>query len=335
MIALLVACLASQDLATWSFTEREGGSHPGTVRGRKEVEVMLSAIPRSAAIHRAVFRPGRDEAEAFASRDRGVRITLAGSDQPLPLLPPRYASFDATEAVRAAVASDSPRVVFRIEDFPGYRPISTRLDVTGAFKAKNEIPRAKGLAARHRAGQTILTWTEPRKLVEQEGPTVAAFRPAAGRAADGPIRFRIYRSARPFTAATVAESELVDEVGPLTGWNPDFHGMSPRDDAPVRRFVVDEGRPPVAPDTAVYAHHPSKAGKAYYFVSVAVNGEEDLSSFDDGNALRGPVEEEVGPGAPVLQRIERPASFNYVDQPVLHYFVRWEAPPRSNRPSRP
>ena len=328
---LLLACLAAQDAATWSFTEREGGSHPGTLRGREQVEVVLSQIPRSAVVHRAVFRPGRDEGEAFASRDRGVRVTIAGTDTPLALLPPRYVSFDVTEAVRAAVASDSPRVIFSIADFPGYRPMATRLDVTGSFKAKNEVPRAKGISVRHRAGQTILTWTEPRTPLDRENVTFREFRQVP----EGPVRFRIYRGERPFSAATIGGAEFVGEVGPLTGWNPEFHGISPRDDSPVRRFVVEEGRPPVAPGTGVYAHNPAKAGKAFYFVSTAVNGEEDLSTFDEGNALREPVEEEVGPGAPVLQRVERPDTFNYVEKPELHYFVRWEAPPRSNRPSRP
>lgn len=328
---LLLACLFVQDAATWSFTEREGGSHPGTVRGREQVEVMLSSIPRSAVIHRAVFRPGRDESEAFASRDRGVRVTLAGSDSPLPLLPPRFASFDVTEAVRAAVASDSPRVAFSLADFPGYRPMATRLDVTGAFAAKSKVPRVRGIAARHRAGQTLLTWTDPRPVLDREQVAFRDFRQLP----DVPVRFRIYRSERPFGAATVGSAELVDEVGPLTGWNPEFHGISPRDDSPVRRFVVEDGKLPVPPGTGVYAHNPAKAGKAWYFVSVAVNGEEDLSAFDEGNALKEPVEEEVGPGLPVLQRVERPASFNYVEKPELHYFVRWEAPPRSNRPSRP
>jgi hypothetical protein len=225
-------------------------------------------------------------------------------------------------------------VIFSLARFPGYRPTKTRLDVTGSFKATREIPRVRNLAARHAAGQTVLTWTEPGPA-PPETSTVAAFRTTAAQAAEGAVRYRIYRSAEPFGPGTAAKAELVDEIGPLSGWNPEFFGTSPRENATVPRYVVDEGKGPVAPGTAVYAHNPAKAGKAHYFVSVAVNGEEDLGAVEAGNALAEPVAEEVGPGLPVLQRVERPPSFNYVERPELHYFVRWEAPPRANRPSRP
>jgi len=53
---------------------------------------------------------------------------------------------------------------------------------------------------------------------------------------------------------------------------------------------------PVAPGTGNYAHNPKVAGKACYAVSVAVNGEENLSSFDAGNSTPKAIEETVGLG---------------------------------------
>src|SRR5207237_9824627 len=93
-------------------------------------------------------------------------------------------------------------------------------------------------------------------------------------------RYRIYRSTEPITAGTIGRAELVDEVEPLTGWDSDFHGISPKPDAVIPRFVVLDGEAPVAPGTAVYAHNPKTAGRAYYAVKLALDGEEDLSNFD-------------------------------------------------------
>ncbi len=325
-----------QDAATLSFAEHPAATFPNTVEGRAKVAVDLSAL-RGAAIHRAVFRPGRDEGEAFASRDAAVRVTAEGSDEPLGLLPPRYASFDATAAVRRALEGGGSKIVFHLSAFPGYRPMATRLDVTCAAKAKNPVPAVTGLAARHRAGQTILTWREIEPPVTAGEVTFKEWRghlaALAGRSRQ--VRYRIYRSAEPITAATMVRAELVDEVGPLTCWNPDYYGISPKDGDRVRRYAVEDGKEPVAPGTGIYAHNPRAAGKAFYAVSAAVNGEEDFAALGEGSATKEALDEKVGPGEPILQRVERPKSFGYVDAPTLHYYVRWEAPPRSNRPSRP
>src|SRR5262249_61590535 len=91
----------------------------------------------------------------------------------------------------------------------------------------------------------------------------------------------------------------------------------------------------VPPGTGIYVHNPKQAGNMYYALSLAVNGEEDLSTFYEKNATKEAVAETVGPGEPILQRSETPKSFLYVDRPTLHYYVRWESPPRCNLPSRP
>lgn len=328
MLAFLVAALLAQNASTLSFSERDGSTFPGALQGRERVDIDLSQLPKGITVYRAVFRPGRDENEAFASRDRGVRVTVAGSDRALPLLAPRYTSFDVTEAVQAAL--DKGEIRFSMADFRGYRPIGSRLDVTCSAKARGRIPRVANLTAVHREGQTLLTWTEAEPA--PESLTYTAWRALP---AEQPLRYRIYRSEVPFTFATIGKAELVDEVKPFTAWNPDFQGVSPKDDALVPRYVVEDGKAPVAPGTGIYAHHPKKAGKAYYAVSAALNGEEDLSLFTVANSTENPVEETVGPGRPILQRTVAPKSFSYVDGPTLHYFVRWESAPNSNLPSRP
>jgi dienelactone hydrolase len=329
ILLFLTAVVLSQNASTLSFSEREGSTFPGALQGRERVDVDLSDLPKGVTIYRAVFRPGRDDAQAFGTRKGGVKVTVAGSEQPLPLLGPRFQSFDVTEAVRSALEKGEVR--FSMVEFPGYRPIQSRLDVTSSARARNKIPRVTNLTARHRAGQTILTWTEV-DPPPSESLTYGAWRLLP---TDTPVRYRIYRSEVPFTFATVGRAELVDEVRPRTAWDPDFQGVSPKDDAVVPRYVVEEGKSPVAPGTGIYVHNPKTAGKAYYAVSAAVNGEEDLSLFTVANSAEDPIEETVGPGEPVLQRVVTPPSFSYVDGPTLYYFVRWEAGATSNLPSRP
>ena len=328
---------AAQDAATVSFGQNHSATHPRTISGAETIRVDLSALPAGTTVHRATLRPGRVEGEAFTHRDRPIRVTLDGQDQPLRLLAPRFTSFDVTSDVRAALAAGKNEVSFTFAVFPGYQAPENRLDVTCTARAKREIPRVSDLTVIHRAGQTLLTWREP---ILPNPPEKLNFRDwAALREAhvvrSKQHRYRIYRSLEPVTAATIAKAELVDEVEPLTGWNGEFYGIDPKKDAIVPRFVVLEGAGPVPPGTAVYAHNPKAGGRAYYAVTLAVDGEEDLTAFGAGNALAEPIEEGAGLGVPVLQRVEHPQEFVYVKGPKLHYYVRWESAPNANLPSRP
>ena len=153
-------------------------------------------------------------------------------------------------------------------------------------------------------------------------------------AAKRKVTYRIYRSARPITAESIGQAKLIDEIGPGTCWNDEYYGVYPKKDSPALRYAVDERVGPVAPGTGIYAHNPARAGKAWYAVAVAVDGAEDLAALGKGNTA-GPVDETVGPGELILQRTDKPDQFMYRRKCVLNYYVRWEAPPRANVPSRP
>ncbi|MFI5381347.1 MAG: alpha/beta hydrolase family protein, partial [Tepidisphaerales bacterium] len=337
-MALVVqsAKLLAEDIATLSFSANDAGALPRSVKAGKTIEVDLSALPQKATIIRAVLRPGRDEREASPDRLRPVKVSVRDGE-PLPLIPPRFTAFDATAAVRQAREGGRDTIAFDVLSLSAYRPADTRLDITCSGKAVHDIPRVSNLRAAHRAGQTILTWSEvdpPTSAAELTWKDWKALQAALARQ-PSPIRYRIYRSSEPITSATIAKAELIDEVGPLSCWNHDYFGEGAKDADKLRRYVVEENGGPVAPGTGIYAHNPKAPGKAYYAVSIAVNGEENLGAFDPGNSTRGATEETVGPGEPILQRIERPKSFNYVDGPTLHYYVRWESWPNCNRPSSP
>jgi hypothetical protein len=317
-----------------------GGSHPGALEiSGKEVRVDLSAVPRSARVIRAVLRVARDPDTNRGSNDLAfetIRITADGA--PLELRPPRYADFDATAATLKAAGAGS-KVVFNVERFGGWKPEKTRLDVTIIAPisggSSSAAQRASGVQAWHRAGQTFVTWKAPDTLLSKEDATIQDLKEARKKSLAGPVtRFAVYRSRRAITSETIGEAELIDEVDGFTIWNGEFHGVYPKPEDPALRYALRDGEAPAPPGTGVYVHRPSEAGKAWYAVVLALDGAQDFSSLADGGAV-GPIEETVGSGEPVLQRVETPKSFNYVDNPKLEYYVKWESPPECNLPSQP
>lgn len=183
----------------------------------------------------------------------------------------------------------------------------------------------RGVGLRHSAGQTFITWTEANP--PQLGPDVSfnEARKTRQTLRDKKIEYRIYRSTQPI--ASIEGLEPIATVGPLSGWNLDFYG----DDRPAHkafRYVIEDGKEPLPSDRGLCVFAPSTAGNAYYAVTLAVDGKEDRT-LEKNTA--GPIAETVGAGVPVLQRIVRPKEFNYVANPTLHYFTRWESPPNANR----
>jgi pimeloyl-ACP methyl ester carboxylesterase len=333
-LSFIVLADSAEEAATWSFGVGNKAAVPHTVTvSGNTIVADISALPEKAEVFRAVLRCRREGRR----RDGVVVASVDRPDEPLPLMPPRFASLDATEPVRRAMARGAGKVEFQVKAFSGRERETTRLDVSLlGGKAKNDLPAPKGFRARHRNGQTFLTWQECDPPTTQENLTVHELRDLRRKLDEHrEVRYRIYRSKTPITAATIAEAELVDEVSSLTCWNGDFYGASPKPEDAALRYVVEDGKKPVPSGMGIYAHNPAKAGKAYYAVTLTVNGEENLTTFSRGNALISPLHETVGPGDPILQRIEKPKTFLYFDNPTLHYYVRWESPPRSNLPSRP
>ncbi len=199
-----------------------------------------------------------------------------------------------------------------------------------ATAAENQ---AGGLTARHRAGQTLLTFREVDPPVTQESIAAKQLKDLLRTLDDKKrVRYRVYRSDRPISS--VANLEPVAEVPPLTCFNADYHGIYPKPQQQAPRYVVDEGRRPVPPGTGICAYCPKNAGDAFYAVTVVVDGKEN-TSLDESNSLRRAIRETLGPGAPVLQRIEKPEQWQYVKNPTLYYYVRWESPPNCAARGKP
>jgi hypothetical protein len=218
----------------------------------------------------------------------------------------------------------------RLVSFPTVACLFVLLPLT---RAPADQEQAGDLAAWHQAGQTFLTFTEVDPRVTEDSLPVRELKQILRAQPDErTIRYRIYRSDRPITS--LRDRQPVAEIPPLSCWNADFYGASPKPEAEAFRYVVREGEGPVPPGTGICACSPSAEGEAYYAVTVVINGQENVS-LDASNSLQQPVPETVGPGVPVLQRVVTPDSFHYVRQPTLYYYTRWESPPNCAEAGKP
>lgn len=189
------------------------------------------------------------------------------------------------------------------------------------------------LRVRHREGQTILTWKEVGAPELKDDVSVPGVRGLKRKLAkERRVFYRTHRSEKRITS--VDGLKPIAEVPPLTVWNTDYYGICPRPLHKAFRYVVDEGEGAVPPGTGIYAHNPEKEGKAYYAVTVVRNGEENTET-SDANSTAEPVEESVGPGSFILQRMVNAGRFQYIQSATRYYFIRWEAPPRCSVESKP
>lgn len=104
LLVLVLACPAlGEAAATWSFGAGDNATCPATVAAGSTITVDLSALPAGAKVFRAVLRCERQSGPGWQREGDKAVVTLTGSAEALALLPPRYASFDATAAVAKAV----------------------------------------------------------------------------------------------------------------------------------------------------------------------------------------------------------------------------------------
>jgi pimeloyl-ACP methyl ester carboxylesterase len=202
--------------------------------------------------------------------------------------------------------------------------LSAALAVIGGAATAASEKQVTGLTARHESGQTMLTWHEVDSPAT--APAIAAAKLREMRRdldKSNKVRYRIYRDERPISS--LLGLQLIAEVPPLSGWNIDYYGDL-RPEHQALRYVVEEDNGPVPPGTGIYAHNPKKAGAAYYAVTLSIDGKEN-TSLGSNNVSAVPIAETVGLGVPVLQRIEKPKEWQYVANPTLYYYVRWESPP--------
>ena len=339
-LALLTAApaLSPGAVATTGYAAGDEGPNPKTVKITKAKDghlltVKIAGLGKGTRIYSARLRAARGTVKdpAVLMTDIEIFAGKAATGKSLSLVGPAYDAFDATDAVRKALAAGGELNLF-VKTFPAWRQEATRLEVTYDGDPPAVPSAVSGLEALHRAGQTFLTWKEVSPLVTAEKATWGEYRKALAGAKE-PITYRIYAHAKPIDAKSVLQAELLGEVGPLSCWNVNGRNMeyligqamiksdemgelargtghymytwgpnhSRMDRYPLQRLVVDEKGGPLPPGTGLYVASPAKAGKRYYAVVSCKAGVENLAAFGKGNSLSRPVAETVGTGVPVHQ----------------------------------
>jgi pimeloyl-ACP methyl ester carboxylesterase len=221
------------------------------------------------------------------------------------------------------------------------------LGAAPAFSAEAQV---SGLTVRHHQGQTFITWTEvsPSEIEKDvDDATVKKILEESDK--NERVRYRVYRSDKPISS--VEGMNPIAEVGPLSCWNVGYYGDGGQQGKPAIRYVVRDGDGPLAYGTGLYVHNPKyprtqtiqtdrAAMKTYYAVTYCKeapdkNFQGENKSITSANATQEPVQEVEGRGVPVLQRIIKPKEFAYIQNPELHYYVRWEGPPNASVENKP
>lgn len=378
LLGPLCGASAQADMVVQRWAVGQEAAHPTTIRiletkaGKGVIQVDLSALPKGSRVYRArlfverkAVDPNGPEA-LVANEVYPLTAPLEGGGplrvtaKPLPIAPPRYDCFDALDAVAASAGGSCELLV---KSLPAWVPEGTCLEVAYEGKSKAVPTQATGVAVFHRAGQTFITWKEVQPLVTAQETTWGEIRKKLIQP-KGAFSYRIYAHSGPINAGTIAQTELLARVGPLSGYNcngrnmeyligqamlqPDEMGELARDyngymytwgmdhprmdRYPVRRFVIDEKAGALPPGTGLYVHHPAAPGNRYYAVVSCREGVENTADFSVANALAKPVTETVGPGQPVRQGegLWGP----YFDYPGRRQvYVQWTAPPLSPQPN--
>jgi len=345
----LAGCAGTQaggGFSTVTFGNEPACDHRGTMKFAGDViRFELSALPAGADVRRAVLRV------PFRRRwgHEPTIVTAVGlADGKVPTRPPEHTSFDLTRVVRAWLAKPPANRGLKIlakgrADFS-----RAALDIGLLGEVAAPLPTVRRLRARHRDGQTFLTWTEPEDVVGADAPTFEAFEKAVLAArARRRITYRVYRHDQPITPANLADAEVVREVPEaLSCWNLLAIPLSehPRKGrtkrSPLRggnlslSHVMTHCRlertvPSATGLTVVTATTP---GKRYYAVSVVQDGREAINIIRNGRNAAGPVDERPGTFPPIFyQRTRKPNPRHPVTPPV-DVFVCWMEPPLAHRP---
>jgi len=357
VIFFAVAVLTSRAIGD-VVTERWGYAgqcrHAGTATylvpasGGVVAKFDLSALPKDAKIIRARLLP--------YVRITGVPLTQpilvhglsspadeksdpAVAGKPLPLVGPRFVSFDATEVVRQWASGRLRNNGLWIRGAVIDRR-RTCLEVTYEGRLKDPPPPVTGLKAFYRAGQVFLTWKEIKSpftgMEDVAWKNLRAERQRIGAGRGAIVTYRIYRHSKPVTARTLAEAELLDEVAQhsafdereiKTEWKGEQIKNVRVSEARVPRTAVEE-KAELPVGTGVFVRTCRRNGDFYYAVVSAVDGVENTVALNDGNTS-GPLHEKVAPTEPILFR---EGQLMYQKRPH-HCYVWWLDPPLWNVPT--
>lgn len=334
--------IAFDVISTHSFTNYNGGTHPNTVEVTgNQITIDLSAIA-GASIFRATFNPGRNfnyynlTENPFYQHTMGLSV----NSQPLALLPPRYKTFDLTDAVVSA-PNNGNILTIQVDTTGAGFGSHISLDILCNMSLPTTIQQVTDANARFVNGDAFLTFQEVNTPITQDMPTYQQFNSVYQNVMNGSIRYRIYRSTSPIqTSADIVNAVLIDEIYPLSGWNPELEG--PERVFPYQGYGGVVSRLPIDDEviaevgTGIYTHRyqgENENETAWYFVSHTVDGAEDFSIINQGMNLTNSIEESPGEGAVFLSKINHVSDFKYEGPTTQYFYVKWECPPASVFPN--
>jgi hypothetical protein len=341
LIAALFATSIYGATSTRSFSSvADMGSDPAKLNySGGTITVDLSAI-QGAEVYRATLDPDK---AGDKSQDL---IIVDGSGDTLKPLAPRYLVLDATDAVKAAIASGTLTLTVQNAAGLGSGGANISLDVMCNQAAPSTITQVGNASARFKDGDAMITFTEVNPPFTDTNVTCEDYKNYLAATPANKIRYRIYRSTSALTTeAAIRTATLVDEVGPATCWDYEYYGFGPNCYGAwepgnmaqiVPRFPVDD-LTIADPGTGIYVNRFKGTGSetAYYFVSHTVDGAEDFSTLTQGVNATASVDESTGLGMVVKREVVSGVQFQYEQDVTQHYYVRWECPPTCNVPSRP
>jgi hypothetical protein len=360
---LVLVCLGvGRDASAELVTERWGQAgrcrHRGTADFRRAadgegtvVRFDLSALPKGAAIYRArlllpVSHGPGPLAEPILIQPLTARPPGAGKPAvekaPLPLVGPRYRSFDATAVVRKWASGRLANHGLWVRRAPGWEQARTYLEISHEGKLTDPPRAVTGLRAFHRAGQVFLTFREvacpfagkddvpwDEMKAHQKGL-------AEGKVAQ--ISYRVYRHSRQIVAANLHEAELLDEVPQFsafdqrmiqTVWKGERIKNVRVGSARVPRVCIEPLKElPVG--TGVFVRTSDRRGKFHYAVISVADGVENSTQINAENSLSEPLVETIARPEPILHH----ESVHIYDKPRPHrFYLLWADPPLSHTPS--
>jgi hypothetical protein len=356
--ALVLPQLASGAVAIERWGAAGRVQHPGTLSYEKHgkdgtvIRLDLSALPAGTKVHRARLsfrREGRygpgfeivpvrrvGEGKAAVLKPTGRRVELA---------PPHWRWFDAAAVVRDWVKGPQRGGLLLLKRAPGFDRNATYLEIAYQGEVAPVPRQVTDVRAYYRDGQVFITFREIEdfaggkeqitwgelakrfKGIDYEGPIPNDD--------EGELRYRVYRSDKPITPATIGQAELVGEAVPGSGYNtclvPGGDFIKRRPQAVASRLAVEPGKP-LRPGTGLFVHTCRRHGKHYYAVVTCLDGVENTRALSEAN-VAGPVEQRRSAPQPVLQREQRTQLRNEGTYRELWYSY-WAVPPQAPRPTR-
>jgi hypothetical protein len=309
----------------------------------------LGVLPPGATVLRAILRVSTQGHQNGAA----VRLVPAGAAaaEPLKLLPPDYASFDATAVAKAWAANPKANEGLVIASAGGVDFGKAILEVSYLGEGRDPIKPVTELKALHQSGQTFLTWKEIEDVVGDDAPKFEDFDKAVlGARAKRRLVYRIYRSAEPITVANLGQAELAREVPEVvSAWNLKAiqntehpNQGTPTKHSPLRpgynlalnhemtRYRITNGGEPLPRATGLAVFTVTKPGKHYYAVAASIDGREAVGELA---SLKEPVDEKPSTfPAIVYQRTVSPDEKQRQACDVDVY-NSWIEPPYDNVPT--